>query len=196
MGCGVGCRHSLDPVLLWLWCRPVAAVQIGPLALEPPYATGAALKRQKNKKKSSVLQPLPWDAVLVGIQAVCGFPCGPHRLAVSSRVPLSCPCHGHLAHVCLPHRRGSLSAGTRVMPVCLQRAQGRRVVRDDLLSKRWSLGTGSMGSGLTSWFPARELVPEPYCSHIPAWVSGAWSHIDGQAGLGQVGARAQLFAPR
>ena len=31
--------------LLWLWCRPVATTLIGPLALEPPYATGAALKR-------------------------------------------------------------------------------------------------------------------------------------------------------
>ena len=38
-----------DPVLLWLWYRPVAA--IGPLAWEPPYATGVALKRQKRPKK-------------------------------------------------------------------------------------------------------------------------------------------------
>ena len=36
-----------DLVLLWLWCRPVAAVQIRPLALELPYAAGVALKRQK-----------------------------------------------------------------------------------------------------------------------------------------------------
>ena len=25
-GCGVGRRHSSDPVLLWLWCRLAAAV--------------------------------------------------------------------------------------------------------------------------------------------------------------------------
>ena len=36
-----------DPALLWLWRRPVATAPIGPLAWEPPYASGAALKRQK-----------------------------------------------------------------------------------------------------------------------------------------------------
>ena len=41
-------RHSLDPVLLWLWGRPAATALIWPLAWEPPYAVGAALKRQKN----------------------------------------------------------------------------------------------------------------------------------------------------
>ena len=33
-----------DPALLWLWCRLAAAVLIRPLAWEPPYAAGAALK--------------------------------------------------------------------------------------------------------------------------------------------------------
>ena len=47
MSCGVGCRHGLDPPLLWLWCRLVAAAPIGPLAWEPPYATGVVLGRQK-----------------------------------------------------------------------------------------------------------------------------------------------------
>ena len=47
---GVGGRHGLEPELLWRWCRPAAVVLIGPLAWEPPYATGAALKRQKKKK--------------------------------------------------------------------------------------------------------------------------------------------------
>jgi len=32
--------------LVWLWCRPTA----GPLAWEPPYAEGAALKTKKKKK--------------------------------------------------------------------------------------------------------------------------------------------------
>ena len=49
MSCGVGRRHSLDLVWLWLW--PAAVAPIGPLALEPPYAVGAALKRQKIKKE-------------------------------------------------------------------------------------------------------------------------------------------------
>ena len=54
MSCGVGCRCGSDPVLLWLWRRPVATAPIGPLAWEPPYAAGVAqeiAKRQKKKKK-------------------------------------------------------------------------------------------------------------------------------------------------
>ena len=50
MNCGVGHRHSSDPALLWLWHRLLAIALIGPLAREPPYATGAALKRQKRPK--------------------------------------------------------------------------------------------------------------------------------------------------
>ena len=40
------------PVLPWLWCRPAAAAPIQPLAWEPPYAVGAALKRQNKKNKN------------------------------------------------------------------------------------------------------------------------------------------------
>ena len=47
MSCGVGHRHGLDLTLLWLWCRLAATALIGPLALEPPYATGTALKKTK-----------------------------------------------------------------------------------------------------------------------------------------------------
>ena len=39
------------PEWLWLWCRPVAAAPVRPLAWEPPCAAGAALKRRKKKKK-------------------------------------------------------------------------------------------------------------------------------------------------
>ena len=42
VNCGVGCRRSSDPTLLWLWRRRVATAPIGPLAWEPPYASGAA----------------------------------------------------------------------------------------------------------------------------------------------------------
>ena len=41
-------------VLLWLWRRLVAAALIQPLAWEPPYAMGAALKRPKKKKKKII----------------------------------------------------------------------------------------------------------------------------------------------
>ena len=52
----MGGRRGSDLVLLrlWLWCGPAATALIGPLAWEPPYATGEALEkteRQKKKKK-------------------------------------------------------------------------------------------------------------------------------------------------
>jgi len=55
-------------MLLWLCCRLAATALLGPLAWEPPYATGAALKRQKREKKkeknctsnSSMLIIQPW----------------------------------------------------------------------------------------------------------------------------------------
>ena len=37
--------------LAWLWCRPAALAPIRPLAWEPPYARGVALK---SKNKNSV----------------------------------------------------------------------------------------------------------------------------------------------
>ena len=46
---GIGHRRGLDPVLLWLWHRPAAIALIQPLAWEPPYAVGVALKRLKKK---------------------------------------------------------------------------------------------------------------------------------------------------
>ena len=49
MSCGAGRRRDLDLALLWLGCRLVATAPIGPLAWEPPYAMGEALKRQKVK---------------------------------------------------------------------------------------------------------------------------------------------------
>jgi len=57
VSCGVGHRLGSDPMLLWLWRRPVATAPIQPLAWEPPYAAGAAqemAKRQK-KKRSIIL---------------------------------------------------------------------------------------------------------------------------------------------
>ena len=68
MSCGVGCRRGSDPALLWLWHRLVARgpVPIGPLAWEPPYAEGAALKRKKKekKKKKDYQHQMGFDKVL------------------------------------------------------------------------------------------------------------------------------------
>ena len=51
VSCGIGRRHSSDLELLWFWYRPVATALIPPLAWESPYATGAALKKTKEKRK-------------------------------------------------------------------------------------------------------------------------------------------------
>ena len=51
MSCGVGCGHSSESALPWLWHRWAAVVPTWPLAWEPPYATGMALKSEKKKKK-------------------------------------------------------------------------------------------------------------------------------------------------
>ena len=51
MSYGVGHKHSLDSMLLWLWHRLAATALNVPLAWELPWATGEALKK---KKKSSL----------------------------------------------------------------------------------------------------------------------------------------------
>ena len=51
MSSGVGHRCGSDPELLWLGRSPAATAPIKPLAWEPPYASGAALKKTKRKKK-------------------------------------------------------------------------------------------------------------------------------------------------
>ena len=52
MSRGVGHRSGLNLVLLWLWCRPAETALIRPLAWEPPYVAGAALKTQKIKNNN------------------------------------------------------------------------------------------------------------------------------------------------
>ena len=59
MSCGVGHRHSSDPALLWLWCRPVALTPTHPLAWEPLYAMRVALK-SKNKNKINCGLSIQW----------------------------------------------------------------------------------------------------------------------------------------
>ena len=51
MSLGVGHRHGLDSTLLWLWCGLAAVALFRPLAWELPYAVGAALKKEKERKK-------------------------------------------------------------------------------------------------------------------------------------------------
>ena len=65
MSCGVGCRHSSDLALLWLWCRPPGVALIRPLAWEAPYAVDAALK--KKRKKNHNLINNDWKIVTTDI---------------------------------------------------------------------------------------------------------------------------------
>ena len=51
MSCSVGPRLSSDLEVLWLWPRQAAVALTRPLAWEPPYDTGAALKRQRKKEE-------------------------------------------------------------------------------------------------------------------------------------------------
>ena len=51
MSCGVGRRSGLDLALLWLWYRLEAVALIRPLAWEPPYVAGEAVKSKKKKKE-------------------------------------------------------------------------------------------------------------------------------------------------
>ena len=60
MSCGGDCRHGLDLVLLWLWCRPAATAPIQPLAWELPYAAGVALKKHTHTH-TKVLQ---WTEII------------------------------------------------------------------------------------------------------------------------------------
>ena len=50
--CGIGHRHGLDPVLLWLWLWPAAVAPIGPLVWDPPYVLGVALKSKSKTKQN------------------------------------------------------------------------------------------------------------------------------------------------
>ena len=53
--CGAGHRHSSDPTMLWLWCRPAAVALIPPLAWKLSYSAGTALKTEKKKKVLALL---------------------------------------------------------------------------------------------------------------------------------------------
>ena len=50
----IGHRCGSDLMLLWLWHRLAAVSLLGPLAWEPPYAMGVALK---NKRQSVLVLP-------------------------------------------------------------------------------------------------------------------------------------------
>ena len=55
MSCGH--RRGLDPVVLWLWCRPAAIALIQPLAWELIYAARQKQNKTKQKTKQNKKKP-------------------------------------------------------------------------------------------------------------------------------------------
>ena len=47
MSCGVGRGHGLDPMLLWLWCRPAAVALMRPPSLGTSMCHGCGPKKKK-----------------------------------------------------------------------------------------------------------------------------------------------------
>ena len=84
MSCGEGHRRSSDPLLLWLWCRPVAAAPIRPLAWELPYAAGVAPKK---KTKNIVQAVAQWVKDLALLQLWLEF----HPWPGNFHMPQVCP---------------------------------------------------------------------------------------------------------
>jgi len=66
VSCGVARRHGSDLALLWLWGRLAAVALIRPLAWEPPYAMGVALKRQKDQKKLKIKKKFATSNIKTG----------------------------------------------------------------------------------------------------------------------------------
>ena len=79
MSCGVGRTQGSDLALLWLWCRLAATVPIGPLAWEPPYAVGAALKKKKTVVRINMWSCL-WVHELTELEEDTSFFLANHHL--------------------------------------------------------------------------------------------------------------------
>ena len=71
---------------LWLWCRPAATALLPPLAWELPCAAGAALKRQKTKKKKKkiCMSPNMDETRMNTAVPPPHFPCGWRSLGSAS----------------------------------------------------------------------------------------------------------------
>ena len=101
MSCGVGCRCGSDLALLWLWRGLAATAPIGPLAWEPLYATGAALKRQKKSKDTQ--SPAHEEAA-------------PHTPKLSGKEPLGPLTHSYQAASCEIYSSFPTMSRTKIAP--------------------------------------------------------------------------------
>ena len=77
MSCGVGCRCSSDPALLWLWHKLAASAPIWPLIWELPHALHVALKNKKKRKDEqffSMIRRYKWPFLKIYYQHSTGSP--------------------------------------------------------------------------------------------------------------------------
>ena len=117
MSCGVRRRHSSDPSLVWLWCRPVASALIGSLAWEPLYAMGVALK---SKKKTISHKQRTVTATKHGIAGPSESWVEPILLA-----PPACPAHPTWLRIPYMFKSPrSLPLGVLVLSACFSAVQG------------------------------------------------------------------------
>ena len=83
MSCGAGHRLGLDLALLWLWHKLVVTAPIRPLAWEPPYVLGVALKRTKDQKKKKKKEKF------LDVTAICKQP---HTKETTLLLVIAFPC--------------------------------------------------------------------------------------------------------
>ena len=84
---GVGHRHGSGLTWLWLWHRPEAPAPLGPLAWEPPYAAGVALKDKKTTTTKELSNEIGWV-----INAQNAFPAHSYlKNMLETVVLVSCP---------------------------------------------------------------------------------------------------------
>ena len=94
VSCGRGQRHGLDPMLLWLCCRPADTAPIWPLAGELQYATGEAIKKSKKKKKKKKERDIfqCWHFVLIIASVIVIDLFHKYLLSTNYSLMLCCEC--------------------------------------------------------------------------------------------------------
>ena len=87
----MGQRQGLDPVWLWVWCRPGATALIQPLAWEPTsICWGCGPKKtKKKKKKSKEIGSALIDSIQLTfpISPLCALHCSKHDESCKDEVP-------------------------------------------------------------------------------------------------------------
>ena len=91
MSCGVDRRRGSDLALLWLWYRLADVAPTWPLAQEPPYAQGAALrKKKKNRVMFTLNKQTSFSTHKARIEN--SKPMSPHHPSRDSPLPLPQRC--------------------------------------------------------------------------------------------------------